>query len=91
MHCRYFNFSRLRYFFYALTVHELLGRNIRAERKKLGLTQEALAAKARFSSNYIACVERAEEKLTLDGLVRIAKVLKLEPYILLVPESSKSA
>ena len=72
-----------------MSIHEILGSNIRRQRKLLGLTQEALAAKSSFSSNYIACVERAEEKLTLDGLVRVAKILKTQPYLLLKPESYK--
>ena len=72
-----------------VSIHTTLGKNIRKERKRKGFTQETLAAKASFSSNYIACVERAEEKLTLDGLVRIAKALKIEPHLLLIPESYK--
>ena len=66
-----------------MTIHEVIGRNIRSHRKKLGLTQEALAGKVSFTSNYIACVERAEEKLSLDGLAKIAKALKVDPEILL--------
>ncbi|MGI0134488.1 MAG: helix-turn-helix domain-containing protein [Candidatus Micrarchaeaceae archaeon] len=72
-----------------MTIHEILGKNIRKQRKKLGLTQEALAAKSHFSSNYIACVERAQEKLTLDGLVRVASALHIAPHLLLIPESYK--
>jgi transcriptional regulator with XRE-family HTH domain len=62
--------------------------NIRRYRKEIGLTQEALAAKVYFTSNYIACVERAEEKVSIDGLAKIAKALKI-PADLLLKENSK--
>jgi transcriptional regulator with XRE-family HTH domain len=66
-----------------VTIHHVIGSNIRRYRKKLGLTQEALAAKVYFTSNYIACVERAEEKVSIDGLAKIAKALKITPDLLL--------
>jgi transcriptional regulator with XRE-family HTH domain len=50
---------------------------IRAERLKAGWTQEQLAEKASMARNYIGNVERAEYKITLEALARIAKALKL--------------
>jgi transcriptional regulator with XRE-family HTH domain len=72
-----------------ITIHQIIGANIRFYRKKLGLTQEALAGKISFTSNYVACVERSEEKLSIDGLARIAKALKIPPHMLLIPQSYK--
>jgi transcriptional regulator with XRE-family HTH domain len=66
-----------------VTIHRIIGMNIRRYRKKLGLTQEALAAEVSFTSNYIACVERAEEKVSIDGLAKLAKALKISPDLLL--------
>ena len=70
-----------------MTIHNIIGMNIRLYRKKLGLTQEALAAKVSFTSNYIACVERAEEKVSVDGLAKLAKALKVSPDLLLKKNS----
>jgi transcriptional regulator with XRE-family HTH domain len=70
--------------------HKLIAANIRGFRKKRGLTQEALAGEVSMHSNYIARVERSEEKLSLDGLLKIARAFKIEPHLLLIPESYKS-
>lgn len=58
-------------------LYKILGENIRAERKKAGLTQERLAEKANLARNYIGNVERAENKITLETLAQIAKALKV--------------
>lgn len=70
--------------------HKLIAANVRGYRKKRGLTQEGLAGKVSLHSNYVARVERSEEKLSLDGLLKIAKALKIEPHLLLIPESYKT-
>ena len=58
-------------------VYKILGENIRIARVKAGLSQEQLAEKADLSRNYIGNVERAEYKITVETLVRIARALKL--------------
>lgn len=59
------------------SVSKILGENIRAARVKAGLSQEQLAEKADLSRNYIGNVERAEYKITVETLARIAKALTL--------------
>lgn len=58
-------------------VSKILGEVIRAERMKAGLTQEELAEKADLARNYIGNVERAEYKVTVETLAKIAKALDL--------------
>jgi transcriptional regulator with XRE-family HTH domain len=58
-------------------VSKILGETIRTERLKAGLSQEQLAEKADLARNYIGNIERAEYKVTLEVLARIAKALKL--------------
>jgi transcriptional regulator with XRE-family HTH domain len=53
----------------------LLGARIRTERRRAGLTQEALAEKAELHPNYFGRVERGEEHVSLVSLRRIAKAL----------------
>jgi XRE family transcriptional regulator, regulator of sulfur utilization len=58
-------------------VYKILGETIRAERKKLGWSQEKLAEKADLARNYIGNVERAEYQVTVGTLAKIAKALNL--------------
>jgi transcriptional regulator with XRE-family HTH domain len=58
-------------------LYKTLGETVRTQRIKAGLTQEELAEKANLARNYIGNIERAEYKITLEALARIAKALKL--------------
>jgi len=58
-------------------ISKILGEAIRAERIKSGLSQEQLAEKADLARNYIGNIERAEYKITVEALARIAKALNL--------------
>jgi transcriptional regulator with XRE-family HTH domain len=64
-------------------VYKILGENIRTARVKAGLSQEQLAEKADLSRNYIGNVERAEYKITVETLARIAKALNLPVHDLM--------
>lgn len=52
-----------------------LGDKIRRERKKLNLTQAALAEAIDISDTYMGAIERGERSLTLDTLVRLVNRL----------------
>ena len=53
----------------------ILGENIRLIRRRVGISQEKLAEKAELNSAYVSDVERGEENISMDALVRIAKSL----------------
>ncbi|MDB6066994.1 MAG: Regulatory protein C [Pedosphaera sp.] len=60
------------------SVHEhrrILGEAIRKYRKKAGLSQEKLAEKADLSSVFISQVERGEDTISMDSLMRIVHAL----------------
>ena len=57
-------------------IYRLLGETVRARRTKARLSQEQLAEKADLTRNYIGDIERAEKKITLEALAKIAKALK---------------
>jgi transcriptional regulator with XRE-family HTH domain len=59
-------------------VERALGKRIAELRKAKGLSQEALAAKSRYSTEFISLVERGLNAPSVAGLARIAKALKVE-------------
>ena len=56
----------------------VLGENIRLHRLKAGLSQEKLAEKADLHTNYVGDVERGEENVSVDALVRLASSLRVK-------------
>lgn len=58
-------------------VLEKFGTRVREERLKLGLSQEALAAKTGVHRTYVGMIERAEKNITLLNIEKIAKALKI--------------
>lgn len=57
-------------------IYRVIGEAVRAARKKASLSQEELAEKVNLTRNYIGTVERAEKKITLETLAKIANALK---------------
>lgn len=56
---------------------KILGENIRTHRRNMSWSQEKLAEKADLHRNYIGDIERGEENVSIDALMRIATVLKV--------------
>jgi len=54
-----------------------LGENIRLYRRNLKWSQEKLAEKADLHPNYIGDIERGEENVSVDALMRIATAMSL--------------
>lgn len=52
-------------------------KRVRAERKKLGLSQEGFAEISGFHRTYIGMIERAEKNITLANIEKLSKALKL--------------
>ena len=52
---------------------KLLGKRIREERMRIGLTQEQIAEYIDVSTTYIGLVERGERSVTLEKLVLLAE------------------
>ena len=55
-----------------------LGRRIRAQRKIIGLTQEALALVANVDRSYYGAVERGERNVTFTVLCRLCIALQCD-------------
>ena len=56
---------------------KVLGENIRTHRRKLGWSQIKLAEKSDLHHNYIGDIERGEENVSVDALMRIATAMKV--------------
>jgi ribosome-binding protein aMBF1 (putative translation factor) len=64
---------------------ERIGANVALRRKKLGLTQEQLAAMADLDLRFVQRVERARTNLSVAVLVGLAEALETELEALLRP------
>jgi transcriptional regulator with XRE-family HTH domain len=60
-----------------------LGEVVRARRKSIGVSQEALADAAQLDRSHMGKIERGERNLTLLNLSRIATALDARPSELL--------
>lgn len=61
-------------------------RNLRDERSRQGVSQEALALKVGMSRNYLSGVETARTNASLDVVERLADGLNVPPWRLLFDE-----
>jgi transcriptional regulator with XRE-family HTH domain len=72
-------------------LREILSFNIKKERKKLGLTQEKLAEIADLSSQTINDIEGCRMWVSDKTMSKLARVLHVEAYQLLVAENPKES
>jgi transcriptional regulator with XRE-family HTH domain len=62
------------------SIKEVLARNLKINRLKMGLTQEKLSEKAKISTHYLAMVELAKKFPSAGMLERLAVALEVEPH-----------
>lgn len=58
-------------------IYRLVGIRIKAERKRLGLSQEELSQKARISANFLGHIERGTKRTSLKTVENIARALEI--------------
>lgn len=56
-------------------IQQIVGRNVRQARQSVGLSQEALADKARIDRTYVSGVERGVRNPTVTIIARLAEAL----------------
>jgi transcriptional regulator with XRE-family HTH domain len=64
---------------------QVIARNVRVARAAKGISQEALADEASIDRSYMSRIERGMTWVGVEILVKLAAVLDVEPYELLVP------
>lgn len=64
----------------------VLAQNVKAARRNLLLSQEALALEAEIDRTYISGIERGLRNPSLDLIVKLAVNLKTTPAALLTPK-----
>ncbi|MFO8065528.1 MAG: helix-turn-helix transcriptional regulator [Spirochaetia bacterium] len=67
-------------------LQRVVGRNIKATRKGLGLTQEALAQRIGLSPSFVGELETGSKYPSAVTLERISEALSLRPYQLFLEE-----
>jgi transcriptional regulator with XRE-family HTH domain len=64
---------------------QILGRNVREHRRRLGLSQEQLALDAEMKRSYVSDLERGTRNPSLKAIGRLAAALGVEGWQLLQP------
>ena len=66
---------------------QILGRNVREARKRLGMSQEQLALEADMKRSYVSDMERGTRNPSVKAIERLAVALNVHPHELLtVPD-----
>jgi len=74
------------------SIKEVLARNLKINRQKLGLTQEKLADKADISTHYLAMVELARKFPSAGMLERLALALEIKTHeLFIMPSDTENA
>jgi len=63
-------------------VRKTFGANVRAERERIGISQEELAFRCNLHRTYIGSVERGERNISIINIVKLAKALGVNTSIL---------
>jgi transcriptional regulator with XRE-family HTH domain len=66
-----------------MDIRELFGRNVRRARRRVGLSQAALAVKVGVDRAHISLMERGLQNVTLLTLWQVSEALGVEPSKLL--------
>lgn len=72
-------------------IREILAKNMKIHRQKLGITQPELAERANISTNFIGMIEQKRKFPAPEMLERIAVALEIETFELFTTSASPQA
>ena len=67
-----------------MDIIKVFGSNVKAYRQRIGLSQEAFAAKCGMHRTYISAIECFRRSISLENIQKIADALEIDPYQLLL-------
>ena len=70
-----------------MEIRSVVAQNIRGFRTLQGYSREDLCKRTGLHLNYLGAIERGEKNVTIDTLNKIAIVLGIDPFALLIPRS----
>jgi transcriptional regulator with XRE-family HTH domain len=74
------------------SIREILAKNLKENRRRLGISQEKLAEMADLSTQFVAMIELSRKFPSSETLERMAAALGIEPYELFaVPPAPEKA
>lgn len=68
-------------------LQQRVGRNVRALRKQMGLSQAQFGAHFDYDRTFIGHIERGERNLTVQSVERLAELFEVDPVDLLLEPS----
>lgn len=66
-----------------MDIRKVVARNLRRARRAVGLSQEALAEKAKVDRSYVSRVENGKVSIGVDTLAELARAVNIQPSELL--------
>ena len=69
-----------------MDINKLVAKNIKCIRELKSIKQEQISLTLDTYQSYISSIESGKTKISLNRLSDIAKILDVEPYILLKPD-----
>ncbi|OHB26329.1 MAG: transcriptional regulator [Phenylobacterium sp. RIFCSPHIGHO2_01_FULL_69_31] len=66
-----------------MDIRELFGRNMRKARRRLGISQAALAVRVGVDRAHVSLMERGQQNVTLLTLWQVSQALEVRPAELL--------
>ena len=74
-----------------MTLRKLFGQRVKELRIATGMSQEAFADRCGFARSYMSRIERGGSNASLDAIEVLANALSVEPWQLLVSDSSEDS
>lgn len=70
-----------------MNIVKIFAYNVKKYRVLRGISQEALAEKARLHRTYISAIEREKRSISLENIQKIADALEIDTYLLFIDNS----
>ncbi len=73
-----------------MTAPEIVGKNVRGYRNRMGISQEDFADIVGLHRTYITQIEQGKRNVSILNIFKIAEAIGIKPHLLLIPDSYKN-